>query len=125
MTPGTIVEPPEQVAAGLDAIVFGAAIDAPVLSESVDRISENDTFQDYRDSVIGVLAADEAALRRQIAEVQVQLDGCRTVLRLALTQLREKEKTIERLRQSMSPERDAHRRLREQLLRLDEERVTE
>ena len=111
MTPSGILEPPEQVAVSLDAIGFGAAIGAPVLSESVDRISENDTFQDHRDCVIGVLAADEAALRRQLAEVQAERDGYRTLLRVALNQLFKDRATIERQRQSMNRHRDAHRLL--------------
>ena len=62
-------------------------------------------------------------MQHQLEEVQAERDGYRTMLHVALDHLHEDKATIERQWQSMEPDREAHRRLREQLLLLLEERV--
>ena len=74
-------------------------------------------FRDYRDLVIGMLAADEAAVQHQFEEVQAEHDGCGMLLHVALDQLHEQRTTIERLQATIMRDREAHRRLREQILR--------
>ncbi|MDP6610396.1 MAG: hypothetical protein QF463_15130 [Vicinamibacterales bacterium] len=83
--------------------------------------TDDRTLRNYRDLVIEALAADEAAALRQLAEVEAERDGHRTMLHVALEQLQTQGVTIERLRTTIVRDRKAYRRLREQILL--EERV--
>ncbi len=75
------------------------------------------TAPDHRDLALELLAADEAVALRLLAEVLAECDGHRTMLHLALERLYTQRVTIEHLRATIVRDREAHRRIREQVLR--------
>ena len=68
-------------------------------------------------SVIEALAAGEAAALRHVAEVEAARDAYQLMVQVLLERAHEQAAVVERLRETIARDRDAHRRLREAILR--------